>query len=63
MAFIELIAEDEAPGGVAEVLEAHRDQLGYVPNFARLFAQRPTVYKAWQQLKDANCRRDGSAPL
>jgi uncharacterized peroxidase-related enzyme len=53
MAFIELIAEDEASGGVAEMLKAHRDQLGYVPNYARLFAQRPAVYAAWQQLKDS----------
>ena len=53
MAFIEMIGEDEASGGVAELLEAHRDQLGYVPNFARLFAQRPGVYAAWQQLRDS----------
>jgi uncharacterized peroxidase-related enzyme len=53
MAFIELIGEDEASGGVAEMFEAHRGQLGYVPNFARLFAQRPGVFKAWLQLKDA----------
>ena len=53
MAFIETITEEEASGAVAELLDAHREQLGYVPNFARLFAQRPAVYKAWQQLKDA----------
>jgi uncharacterized peroxidase-related enzyme len=53
MAFIELVGEDEASGAVAELLEAHRDQLGYVPNYARLFAQRPGVYAAWQQLRDS----------
>ena len=53
MAFIDTISEDEASGGVAKMLDAHRDQLGYVPNYARLFAQRPAVYGAWQQLKDA----------
>ena len=53
MAFIEMIEEGEASGGVAEMFEAHRGQLGYVPNFARLFAQRPAVFKAWLQLKDA----------
>jgi uncharacterized peroxidase-related enzyme len=53
MAFIETISEDEASGAVVGMLEAHRDQLGYVPNFARLFAQRPTVYAVWLQLKDA----------
>jgi uncharacterized peroxidase-related enzyme len=53
MAFIETITRDEASGAIAEMLDAHRDQLGYVPNYARLFAQRPAVYKAWQQLKDS----------
>jgi uncharacterized peroxidase-related enzyme len=53
MAFIEMIEEGEASGGVAEMFEAHRGQLGYVPNFARLFAQRPAVFKAWLQLRDA----------
>ena len=53
MAFIDTISEDEASGGVAKMLDAHRDQLGYVPNYARLFAQRPEVYAAWQQLKDS----------
>ena len=53
MAFIELIGEDEASGAVAGLLDAHRDQLGYVPNYARLFAQRPGVHAAWQQLRDS----------
>jgi uncharacterized peroxidase-related enzyme len=48
-----MIEESEASGGVAEMFEAHRGQLGYVPNFARLFAQRPAVFKAWLQLRDA----------
>ena len=53
MPFIETIAEGEASGAVAEMLDAHRDQLGYVPNYARLFAQRPGVHAAWQQLRDS----------
>ena len=53
MAFIETIGEDEASGAAAELLDAHRDELGYVPNYARLFAQRPAVYAAWQQLRDS----------
>lgn len=53
MAFIETVKKSEASGPIAELLEAHREQLGYVPNFARLFAQRPAVYKAWHRLKDS----------
>jgi uncharacterized peroxidase-related enzyme len=53
MAFIETIREDDASGTSAEMLDAHREQLGYVPNYARLFAHRPAVYQGWQQLKDA----------
>jgi uncharacterized peroxidase-related enzyme len=52
MAFIDTIRDDGASGSVAGMLGAHREQLGYVPNYARLFAHRPAVYDAWQQLKD-----------
>ena len=53
MAFIGTVSDDQAAPEGAELLEQHRAALGYVPNYARLFAQRPGVYKAWQQLKDA----------
>jgi uncharacterized peroxidase-related enzyme len=46
MAFIELIDD-------SEIFERDRAALGFVPNFARLFAHRPAVYEAWLQLKDA----------
>lgn len=45
MAFIELVDENDAPGAAAA-----RERLGYVPNYARLFAHRPAVYDAWRAL-------------
>lgn len=53
MAFIETIPDEQASLSVAEIYEAHRSQLGYIPNYARLFAHRPAVYDAWQELKGA----------
>jgi uncharacterized peroxidase-related enzyme len=53
MAFIETIGDDAASAPVAQLFAGMRDQLGYVPNFGRLFAHRPDVYQAWMQLKDA----------
>jgi len=52
MAFIETIGEDGATAPIARLFTEHRDQLGYLPNYARLFAHRPAVYEAWQQLKE-----------
>jgi len=46
MAFIELIED-------SEIFERDRAALGYVPNYTRLFAHRPTVYEAWLRLRDA----------
>jgi uncharacterized peroxidase-related enzyme len=51
--FIETIPEHEATGPVAELYDADRDRLGYVPNFTRVFAHRPAVYAAWKQLSAA----------
>jgi uncharacterized peroxidase-related enzyme len=53
MAFIETVGDEDASAEQTTLLEAHRELFGYVPNYARLFAQRPAVYAAWQQLKDA----------
>jgi uncharacterized peroxidase-related enzyme len=53
MAFIEGISDEEAEGRVAELYEAERASLGYVPNYTRVFSQRPAVYEAWQQLREA----------
>jgi uncharacterized peroxidase-related enzyme len=46
MAYIETPGEDEA----SELYDADRARVGYVTNFTRLFAHRPGVYAAWQQL-------------
>jgi uncharacterized peroxidase-related enzyme len=53
LAFIETIDEERATGRAAEILAADREAMGFVPNFTQLFAQRPEVYAAWQQLKAA----------
>jgi uncharacterized peroxidase-related enzyme len=53
MAFIGTIADDEATAAVAELYESDRAHSGYVANSTRLFAHRPAVYAAWEELKSA----------
>jgi uncharacterized peroxidase-related enzyme len=53
MPFIETILDEEASGKAAALYEADRARVGYVSNFTRLFAHRPNVYEAWQELKGA----------
>ena len=53
MAFIATVADDEAAGAAAELISGDRARLGYVPNYTRLFAHRPSVYAAWRQLVTA----------
>lgn len=53
MAFIEVIDESDADGRAAELIEADRAALGYVPNYSRAFAHRPEVYDGWRQLNGA----------
>jgi uncharacterized peroxidase-related enzyme len=50
MSFIETVSENEASGAAAELLAREREQKGFVPNYVRLFAHRPDVYDAWEQL-------------
>lgn len=52
MAFIELLPEERA-GDAADILAADRAQRGYLPNYARAFAHRPDVYRAWKGLLGA----------
>ncbi len=52
MAFIELLTEKSARDA-ADLLEADRAQRGYLPNYARGFAHRPAVYRAWKELLGA----------
>ena len=53
MAFIGMVSDSEAFGPVAELYETDRMNLGYVANHTRIFAHRPAVYDAWQQLRTA----------
>jgi uncharacterized peroxidase-related enzyme len=52
MAFIGLLTEENARDA-ADLLEADRAQRGYLPNYARGFAHRPAVYRAWKGLLGA----------
>ena len=52
MAFIELLTEEQA-GDAADLLAGDRAQRGYLPNYARAFAHRPAVYRAWKTLLGA----------
>ena len=53
MTFIETIPEDEAEGATAHWYAADRERLGHLPNYTRVFGQRPAVYAAWKQLGGA----------
>ncbi|MDX6476084.1 MAG: hypothetical protein QOH95_1595 [Gaiellaceae bacterium] len=46
MAFIQLVDDEEFAA-------YDRKQLGYTPNYNRLFARRPEVYTAWRHLNGA----------
>jgi uncharacterized peroxidase-related enzyme len=50
MAYIDIPSEDAGAGAVADLYDYERDRVGYVPNFAGLFAHRPDVYAAWRGL-------------
>jgi uncharacterized peroxidase-related enzyme len=53
MTFIETIPEDEAEGATAHWYAADRERLGYLPNYTKVFGERPAVYAAWKQLGGA----------
>ncbi|MBX3066032.1 MAG: peroxidase-related enzyme [Anaerolineae bacterium] len=53
MSYIETISEAEATGVVKELYDAAEESVGYIPNYLKLFSQRPEAYKAWQQLISA----------
>ena len=52
MAYIELLTLEEA-GDATDLLEADIELRGYLPNYARAFAHRPGVYRAWRALSAA----------
>jgi uncharacterized peroxidase-related enzyme len=56
MSFLRTPGED-TDGETGRLYDADREAMGYVANYTRLFAARPAVYAAWQQL--AGVVRDG----
>ncbi|MBO2447913.1 hypothetical protein J4573_12485 [Actinomadura barringtoniae] len=52
MGFLET-PDDDADEQVGRLFDADREALGYVANYTRVFALRPAVYSAWQQLNAA----------
>jgi uncharacterized peroxidase-related enzyme len=50
MAFIETVAVDQATGDVRAMYEHYQANLGYVPNYAKVFSQRPQVMDGWNNL-------------
>ena len=53
MTFIDTIPEDDAEGATAHWYAADRERLGYLPNYTKVFGQRPAAYAAWKQLGGA----------
>ena len=51
--FIEVPDESTADDEVAEWYEQQRASWGYLPNYARAFATRPDVARAWNELNGA----------
>src|SRR5688572_11326137 len=50
MAFIETMPVDQATGDVRAMYEHYQASLGYVPNYTKVFSQRPQVMDAWANL-------------
>lgn len=50
MAFINTIPVDQATGDVRTMYEQSQSELGYVPNFSKVFSHRPHVMAAWRAL-------------
>jgi uncharacterized peroxidase-related enzyme len=48
--FIDVVAEDDATGEVAEWYAQQRGRWGFLPNYAGAFATRPAVARAWNTL-------------
>jgi uncharacterized peroxidase-related enzyme len=50
MAFIETTPPDETTGQARAMLERQQKHYGYLPNYARVFADRPDVMDLWADL-------------
>jgi uncharacterized peroxidase-related enzyme len=53
MAFIEEVPYQEAGEQLRSIYDATERSLGYVPNYAKAFSLRPSVYQAWGALLSA----------
>jgi uncharacterized peroxidase-related enzyme len=49
--FIRTVSEVEAEGKLREIYESDQEDLGYVPNHAKVFSLRPEVLEAWRGLQ------------
>ena len=50
MAFINTIPEEQAPTHVKLMYEENIAEMGYLPNYVRVFSHRPQVLEAWGNL-------------
>jgi uncharacterized peroxidase-related enzyme len=48
--FIDPVPEAEAAGAIAEIYAEDRADLGYVPNYSKVFSHHPDAYMAWAGL-------------
>jgi uncharacterized peroxidase-related enzyme len=53
MTYVETVPPEDAAGDAAALYDAERTRVGYLPNYARAFSARPSVYRAWQELNGA----------
>lgn len=53
MSYIRTVSDDDATGRTEDLYEQERTPAGFVPNYVKVFALRPEVYDAWQQLAGA----------
>ena len=47
MTFIDTIPEDQASADVKQMYEENIAEMGYLPNYVRVFSHRPQVLEAW----------------
>ena len=50
MTFIKTISEEEAEGLLQDQFQAAQKNMGYAPNYMKVFSLRPEVYDAWTKL-------------
>ena len=53
MAFISTVPEEQASTEVTQMYQENIEELGYIPNYARLFSHRPHVMAVWGNLLSA----------